>query len=583
MLKSLVSAVWTARFTPFVLVIAAIAATAGDAQARTPKINTLRSFVGALEPNNSVPVSVLYDEDAFDLSGTERWVTVGKGQEVQIFTNWAIDVSDGYVTDVFVGHHRNTATNKVSDLFSPWAGHEWPTVGEPAPKGVDPDTGAGSLIAGAFGDIGVNEGRQPVQAFKTIKTDELHQQERDEIVAACNAQANATNGYTAVHNYSVFLRIYTRGRRREKINYFPAACTCFGQTGCLCNQYAGYGTSRFFTVSGVVPIKIQCNRPGSTQPEEHQRKPEITNASLSIKTSGESCPKQAQAMVTVFGDGKRKVRYRIQHQVEAYTSPWFEGQIKKTKILGGEGYALVADHKLERKLGPGEKQFRLQIEEWEKDKWQTVAVACPPLEAQDVALSIAGSGEGVVCPRDTETEITARTNGPGMITFHLRAVGGANSAPYQRMAEREGDAYFARYKAQNKIHNDTDKTYEAVVKDGPVSNKATLKVSCIKPASGELTLRKKVGSKCEAEALVAIHTNVGGELPYELECGSGRSWQRTVRSSAANKIGVDRVEFAVTDKERVTCILRTRLGDELELLGSASQTFACPTLTAPRP
>jgi hypothetical protein len=83
MLKSLVSAVWTARFTPFVLVIAAIAATAGDAQARTPKINTLRSFVGALEPNNSVPVSVLYDEDAFDLSGTERWVTVGKGQEVK--------------------------------------------------------------------------------------------------------------------------------------------------------------------------------------------------------------------------------------------------------------------------------------------------------------------------------------------------------------------------------------------------------------------------------------------------------------------------------------------------------------------
>jgi hypothetical protein len=560
------------------LTVALLVAAVGffDAQAREPRLN-FQTFVGGSAPDAAI--SVLYDADAFNQNGTERWTTLGQGQELQISANWGIGIWDGYITDVFMGHIRNPETDKVSDLFSPWADHEWPSEGEPAPRGVDPGGGFGALTGGgAFHSIGTSG--QPLTAFKTIKTDELPQTEKAQIIAACNSQANAANDFRILHQYSVFMRVYAREWRRKKVNYWDS-CVPSPSSASLCNEYAGYGASRFFTISGVVPISIQCNPPGSPQ-QGLAKKPDITNSSLSIKTSGDSCPKQAEATVMVFADGERNVRYRIHHQFEEYASPWFEGQIKETQILGGKGYASVADHKLERKLGPGEKKFRLQIE-GNKSKWETVTVACPPLEAKNIVLSVTGSGEGVVCPRDTETEIAARTNGPGTITFHLRPVGGVSSAAYKRMAEREGDAYFARYKAQNKVHADIDKTYEAAVQGGPVSNKARLTVSCIKPTSGQLTLRKKIGSECEAEALVAIHTNVAGELPYELECGAGKSWKRTVQAPAANRIGIDTVGFAVTDKERVTCILRSRLGGELKSLGGASQTFECPTLAAPPP
>jgi hypothetical protein len=194
-------------------------------------------------------------------------------------------------------------------------------------------------------------------------------------------------------------------------------------------------------------------------------------------------------------------------------------------------------------------------------------------------LAIAGSAEGVVCPHDVTTHIVAHTNGPGEVALQLPTVGGAKGAAYKRIAKREDDAYIARYTIQNKARADVDTAYEAVVKDGPVSNRARLKVSCIKARSGKLTLRKAAGHACEAEALVAIHTNTDGELPYELECGAARSWQGQVQAASSNKIGIDKVLFKVGHNEQVTCILRTRLGGELKSLGSATATFQCPALS----
>ena len=43
----------------------------------------------------------------------------------------------------------------------------------------------------------------------------------------------------------------------------------------------------------------------------------------------------------------------------------------------------------------------------------------------------------------------------------------------------------------------------------------------------------------------------------------------------ANKIGVDKVRFDVTNNEQVTCALRTRIGGVLKPLDGASKTFAC--------
>ena len=43
----------------------------------------------------------------------------------------------------------------------------------------------------------------------------------------------------------------------------------------------------------------------------------------------------------------------------------------------------------------------------------------------------------------------------------------------------------------------------------------------------------------------------------------------------ANRIGVDKVRFDVTNNEQVTCVLRTRIGGVLKPLDGASKTFQC--------
>jgi hypothetical protein len=116
----------------------------------------------------------------------------------------------------------------------------------------------------------------------------------------------------------------------------------------------------------------------------------------------------------------------------------------------------------------------------------------------------------------------------------------------------------------------------ALIKNQPDANSGwvKLKVDCLKALSGKLTLNSLGATSCKGEALVAIHASGGGKLPYELECGPGKSWQRKI-TAMANKIGVDKVRFDVTNNEQVTCVLRTRIGGVLKPLDGASKTFQC--------
>jgi hypothetical protein len=124
--------------------------------------------------------------------------------------------------------------------------------------------------------------------------------------------------------------------------------------------------------------------------------------------------------------------------------------------------------------------------------------------------------------------------------------------------------------------NEFESDMMALVKDQPDANSGwvNLKVDCLEVLSGKLTLNSLGATSCQGEALVAIHTDGAGELPYELECGLGRSWQRKV-TAMANKIATDKVRFDVTNNEQVTCVLRTRIGGQLKSLDGASKTFQC--------
>ena len=139
---------------------------------------------------------------------------------------------------------------------------------------------------------------------------------------------------------------------------------------------------------------------------------------------------------------------------------------------------------------------------------------------------------------------------------------------------REGDKYVARATRKLTMGAFDQMMQLEIVNDPSAGDQKPLKVECLEALSGKLTLQSLGANSCKGEALVAIHTNGAGEMPYELECGPGKSWQRKV-AATANKIGVDKVQFNVTNNEQVACALRTRIGGKLKPLDGASMTFQC--------
>jgi hypothetical protein len=179
------------------------------------------------------------------------------------------------------------------------------------------------------------------------------------------------------------------------------------------------------------------------------------------------------------------------------------------------------------------------------------------------------------CPKRVVETATFKATRPGQAPFEIKTAGGLVVHSGTASFEREGMGYVAKSVRPNLMMNAFDSDMMADVKNSPAnSGWVRLKIDCLDALSGKLTLKNLGTTSCQGEALVAIHTNGAGELPYELECGPGRSWQRSVEAHA-NKIGVDKVRFDVANKETVTCLLRTRVGGRPKPLDGTSMTFQC--------
>ncbi len=182
------------------------------------------------------------------------------------------------------------------------------------------------------------------------------------------------------------------------------------------------------------------------------------------------------------------------------------------------------------------------------------------------------------CPKQVVETAAFKATRPGKAPFEIKTQGGLVVHGGTLRFERNGDGYVASAVRPNLMMSAFDSDMMAVIKSQPDANSGwvRLKVDCLEALTGKLTLRSLGATSCRGEALVAIHTNGAGTLPYELECGPGRSWQRNA-AARGNKIGVDKMQFEVRNSERISCTLRTRLGGKIKSLDSASRVFQCHT------
>jgi hypothetical protein len=304
--------------------------------------------------------------------------------------------------------------------------------------------------------------------------------------------------------------------------------------------------------------------------------PEAVSVDVLVKPKGETCPKETEITARIKYQQPATARFRFKRDGEP--SGWISAEAKK--LSGPKPNSpspkpvYLVEHVKTYHLDPGQHHFRIELQGSKQSDVRTVRIECPPFQGTSMWLTLKTEDKDT-CPKNVDASVRINGNGPGSVLTKIKNQAGVVMAIESIEVERVGDQYIGRLKkAFNMSAIDTMLIAEDANDSALNSGWQPLKVDCLQALSGELTLQSLGATSCKGEALVAIHTNGTGELPYELECGPGKSWQRKV-TAMANKIGVDKVRFDVTNNELVTCALRTRIGGVLKSLDGASRTFEC--------
>jgi hypothetical protein len=315
------------------------------------------------------------------------------------------------------------------------------------------------------------------------------------------------------------------------------------------------------TVFGKMPIKVICQ-----QTTQAMAPPAPFSVEVFVQQGGETCPKLTEIKARIKYQVATTSRFRF--KVDGEPSKWFN--VKADKV----GAVYLVEHSKTYHLDPGQHHFRVEAEGDKQSAVRTLTVDCPPFQATSMWLTLKTENKST-CPKNVDATVRINGNRPGAVLTKIKNQAGVVMAIESIKVEREGDHYVGRLtKTFNMTAIDTMLIAEGANDSALNSGWQPLKIECVEALSGKLTLNNLGDTSCKGEALVAIHTNGAGELPYELECGPGKSWQRKV-TAVANKIGVDKVRFDVTNNEQVTCTLRTRIGGVLKSLDGASRTFQC--------
>lgn len=301
---------------------------------------------------------------------------------------------------------------------------------------------------------------------------------------------------------------------------------------------------------------------------------------MNVKTQGSLCPKQVTA--TGFANFPYSKCYQPSADMRFIlngTSSGYKKHLAQKRKIGSllsvyqtkavKGYMLGAGtHKIE---------VEARYDSGTKKAEKSVSISCPiPKVTPSLKVSVEKKD---TCKKMVTAKVRFTSNVPKTIQYRIRDKNGKILASGVTQTNKVGNKYVA--KATKKFKMGAYKgrlRLEPQNLPGTLSNK-TLNIKCLKPVKGKVTLRSIGGANsCKAEALVAIHTNIPGKLPYELECGVGKSWQRDVKAPA-NKIGVDKVQFTAKHNERVVCILRTRIDGKITPLSGTNKRFKCSSVT----
>ena len=327
-----------------------------------------------------------------------------------------------------------------------------------------------------------------------------------------------------------------------------------------------------FIKHAVFELSIKCS---AYKPEKHVKP---NNVSIKVNRIGDKCPANVEVETTIVYSEDTTSKFRAYHndRVVAHRS------IRTRKAVLGAVTLYVAKSIERYKVDPGLHSFQTIVEYVPDSKSNkfTILIDCPPMKVSSAWLSYEVEDKDT-CEKAVSEKITFYANRPGRVGYLIKNKSGEVQQRRGRKVvtiSRVGDQYIgSRYGFVDKPMGAIDDIFRLEAVGHPLAyDQKPLRITCLEPLKGKVTLRQYGSpSQCKGEALVAIHTNRSGTLPYELECGVGKSWARSVKAPGANKIGVDKVIFDVKNNERVTCALRSRIGNRLIPLHGTNKLFQC--------
>jgi hypothetical protein len=346
------------------------------------------------------------------------------------------------------------------------------------------------------------------------------------------------------------------------------------------NWYNNNSRGRPAIAHTTLPVKIICQgfrRAVLPTPPPPRAGNELYSVDLKVDQHGERCPKDVT--VTAYANYKWQAKSRMRLKVGGGFPKVRLAKTKKVTFAGKTFHRAVAEFKY--KLDPGQKTFKLVVDQGEKKHTETIEITCPSFKVLSAWLKYDVEDKSTCSKKVTETA-TYHTTRPGWVKHEIRMEGGFVVSSGKLTAKRVGDKYVAtavRHLTMNAI----DKEFIADAVDYPAnSGWVPLKVACLKVLSGTLEQRGLAANRCKGEAAFSIRTNGPGEVPYRLECTGGRAWTGKVQAHKTGPntyIGVEVVDFDVSNNELVRCALRTRKPLPFKILGGDKRTYACHKTT----
>ena len=402
--------------------------------------------------------------------------------------------------------------------------------------------------------------------ISTSSTTEFFNSKQQElIVAACNENANADNGYTA--SFGLPIRMKVRARSYKK-PLWPNPET-HGS-----DDPPNFGPSAEDGDDTMLELKVACD-----PPEQKVSPPRAANklhsVDLKVTQHGERCPKDVT--VTAFANYTWPANSHMRLSVDGGVSKFRVAETHKVTFAGKSWHRAEATFKYN--LDPGQKTFKLIVDGGDETHTETVEIECPNFKILSAWLTYEVANTNT-CPKQVVERAIFYTTRPGWVKHEIKHQGGLVVSQGKLTAKREGDNYVATAE-RTLTMNEIDAQFMAdAVGDPTNSGWVPLKVECLQLA-GDFSFIDESGTQCprEGKALINFSLNMQANVHWSLDCTNGKHPSGVAQAvEGPNGFVAPAVaSFDITKTSVYSCALKTVAPGPVKAHQWKSHTFRCVT------